>query len=177
MNIYLLNNIFTYLLIFGAIFTAVGIIGGWKTGAIINTAKDDEISSLQHKVIELQPRKITTEQRMRLIEILSKKRGRIGFISKLLDTESKTFATDLMKIFQESGWQTIEPINQTLLDDFDKGLNIFAKPELKEYADLVVISLNEVGILIWPQLIREGALSGVLDEDAIYIAVDSKETK
>lgn len=176
MSITLLHSIFIGMTIAGAVFTAIGVFGNWRTGAIINQAKDGEILKLQKNIIELQPRKIITEQRLKLVESLSKKKGKIGFISKLLDSESEDFATELSEIFREAGWQTVEPINRTLLDDFEKGLNIFAKPELKEYADLVVKSLNEVGILIWPQPIRDGSLSGNFDENAIYIAVDSKKT-
>lgn len=180
MNINLINLIFNWVTIVATIGAAIGAVVVFLTSRAIEKQKDEKIVVLQDKITELAPRSITNEQSQRLLKLLASNKGKVGFFSKVFNDTSKEFAIKLSAIFKEAGWQIEEPINQTLLDDYDGRLNIFAdgtNPSQVELANLIVNALNEVGIPIGPQPIRDNSFSGPFSKEAVYILVDSKKTK
>ena len=180
MNINLLNFIFNWITAVAGIVAAIGAVGSLLISKTIEKQKDEKIRLLQDEIIELAPRSITTEQSQQLLKLLARKKGRVGFLVKVFNDTSKEFAIQLSTIFREAGWQVEEPINQTLLDDYDGRLNIFtdeANPAQIELANLIVNSLNEAGFPIGPQPIRDNSFSGHFSKEAVYILVDSKKTK
>jgi hypothetical protein len=113
-----------------------------------------------------------------LVKKLSTSKGlNVGFVTKVFDSESENYATQLSKIFNEASWNVIYPINKTLLDDFNGSINIFAQHGLIANADLVCVILSEVGIRCERQPLRDGVVSGVFDQNTIYLIIGSRVIK
>src|SRR3989344_883473 len=66
--------------------------------------KTDVSDHYQAELVKLMPRSLTSEQRSFLLDRLSSKQGRIGFMSKLFDGESKDFTDELEQVFRDAGW-------------------------------------------------------------------------
>lgn len=175
MSINFLHSIFSWIAITAAILVVVSTIGTWWTGRIIDRKREEKIIALQEGLDTVQPRSLSPIQKEQLKEKIAGQKNKIGFVSKIFDRESENFAIEISKVFTEAGWDSISPINKTLLDDTNGEVTIFAEPDSYKYADLVCQSLNEVGITCVPQEIRAGAVSGHFQEDAIYIVVGSKK--
>jgi len=182
-NLEALNTAFAWAAIIAAVLTTISTVGLWWTGSILDHRKQQEISNLRSSLSKLQPRTLTTAQRQKLISELSgREKSKVGFSTKMLDGEAKHFAEQLAEVLKGVGWTVVEPMNSTLLDDFDGKINIVfsnAKDapvdvKLAKTAEALcqILSNAEIPCKMGP--VREGSLSGQFEVGAIFLLIGSR---
>lgn len=166
-NMELLHQIFSWAAIGLTIFAAIASGGALVTGKYLDQQKNA-------KIVELQPRTLTDTQKKKLLEIVAKQPGRIGFVSRLMDGESSDFADLLTSVFTEAGW-TIAPTIRTSLNDFPGFLSIFVTGEnLNPSADFICKSFQETDIVCHSENIQDSSIGGVREPNTVYVVVGRK---
>jgi len=159
-----------------AFIAAVGGLGSWITGSMIDKAKNKEIAVLETQVQSLGPRTLNADQKQKLIEKLKTYNDvkRIGFYSRMMDRESAAFADILSETFKEAGWD-VALTNRSSLNDFPGFLSIFTvgKPP-KTLVKFILEAFQEIGVDCHSENIKENSLSGKRELDRVYIVVGSK---
>ncbi len=174
-----LENLHNFFIILGwstAFLAAIGGAGSWITGNIIDNAKDQKIIALKEKVQNLEPRILSDAQKKRLIEKLKTYEGskRIAFYSRMMDRESAGFADQLAQTFKDAGWD-VGATNRSSLNDFPGFLSLFVvgNPP-KTLPSFVQLAFREIEIDCHSENIKENSLSGLRDQDRVYVVVGSK---
>lgn len=180
MNIGIWHTLFIWVGIIAGFFTALSTLGIWLTGKVIEKQKDSEIAELQIKVVSAQPRILTSEQKDKLISILSsQKGGKVGFIVKIHDSESKNYAEQLLEAFKLAGWQVM-PSRYDLLDDFNGKINIFMTGQkVAEDVSVFLVSafmpFDQTGILYQSETPRVASFGGGIEENTLYLEIGAKK--
>lgn len=130
--------------------------------------------ALKAKIREIQPRSLTGAQKSTLIKLISQHEGRIGFISRFMDGESREYADQLEAAFKEAGWQ-IGRANQSFLGDLKGYMTMGTTGDnLEATARIIQEALKSIGIELRNDVIRKGSYSGTLEENYVYIFVGRK---
>jgi len=167
MNTELLHSIFNWVAIGAIALSLISAIGIVWTGKIIDYKKDAEIAKLQ-------PRILSNFQKTALLEKISQQKGRIGFISLMMDGESLDFADELADVFKKAGWN-LAPTIRTSLNDFPGFLSIFVTGQnLDASASLVCRSFQEINIDCRSEKIEGSSIGGVRELDTVYVVVGRK---
>ena len=94
------------------------------------------------------PRRLTTDQRTKLLSLLSSEKGMaVTITSPLGDLEARTFAEDLLSVLKEAGW-SVDGLNQALYTESQIGLRIFVKDPSNSPPGAVLLadSLHKAGL-------------------------------
>jgi hypothetical protein len=137
----------------------------------VQFAKDKQY---QNKIAQLEPRKLSIEQKKLLKDKLSLKKGpTIVFVSRLMDGESLDFANMIASIFLEAGWD-VKPTIRTSINDFPGFLSLFITGNVDSEALNISKMLNDVNILCRNEPIEAGSIGSIPYENSIYIVVGRK---
>ncbi|MBZ9572261.1 hypothetical protein KJA15_02950 [Patescibacteria group bacterium] len=163
-----LQTIFNGLIILGIILSAIGTIGQ----IYINKKIEKEF---QQELKKVQPRHLSISQKNQLTVTLSKKKGKVGLVSRLLDGESLDFAEEIASVFKDAGWNVL-PTNQTSLNDYTGFLKIFVTGKnMDSVVNLISQTFNEVGIDLRSGEVKPSSIGGSLQADTVYIVVGRKD--
>jgi hypothetical protein len=142
-----------------------------------NHKSSERVFRLENELNKVSPRKLSEEQKNKLINVLSFKSGfQICIACRVFDRESCKYAEQFMEVFEKADWQVL-PINQTYLDDTETDLvmAITDKRQL-ETANKIMMILNNSGISCKSAAIREKSVSDI-KPNTIYLFVGSKLKK
>lgn len=146
----------------------------WRPMISHYTPKPSDISSLQQQINTLQPRHLSEAQEKQLTATLATTKGKVGFMSLLLDGESADFADDLATVFRDAGWDVV-PTVRTSLNNFSGFVTIGVTGEgLDEIADFVCKALNLAGITCKYENIQPNSIGGELEPNTVYVIVGRK---
>jgi hypothetical protein len=168
LNLETLNPFFKWtaaVLPFALAFAGVGAL---ITGNKIAARKDAEIQALKHRTV-------SEEQRIKLLDRLRHVRGKIGFMSRLMDGESGDYAAQLAGKFKEAGWE-IAPMLRHSLNDLPGFVTLAGtSPKLASIGDTVANALNDVGIDCHPEFIDPHSVGGGAEPDTLYVVIGRKK--
>lgn len=170
------NTLFQTTAIIAAVLTLVATTGRWCTGRILDARQAARIASLQNELAEVQPRRLTPEQRAQLVDAArAGVPGRVGFYSRMMDGESGDFTDQLADAFRDAGWTVFET-KRSSLNDFPGYLNLFVTGEnLEASAQHVRDALARAGIDCRTEAVGDARLAGTRELDAVYVIVGRKQ--
>jgi mannitol-specific phosphotransferase system IIBC component len=142
-----------------------------------NHKSSERVFELENELNKVYPRKLSDEQKDKLINVLSfKSEFQIGIACRALDRESYKYAEQFVEVFEKANWQVL-PINQTYLDDTETDLvMVITDKRQLETADKIMMILNNSGISCKSAAIREKSASDI-KPNTIYLFVGSKLKK
>lgn len=121
----------------------------------------------------LDPRKLTSGQRAKLVEVLSRNRNGVFISCKLLDKESCAFAEILASVLRESKWDVL--VSKTSVNYF-VGFTIFANTASGTLPglDTLLLAFKEAGISHQTNRVPENSI-GQFPPEVLFLVVGTKE--
>jgi hypothetical protein len=143
---------------------SVGQTGGITAQSVVINVKE-----------ESKRRTITPEQKMKLAQFLPPPASfQIAAACRLMDSESCSYAEELMEVFRGLRWQT-GPINKSFLDDTRSDVVVAITEDVQiPVANRIMAALNKVGIKATNDPIREGSIGGV-QTNTLYLIVGARK--
>ncbi len=146
-----------------------------------NVKLENELTETRGKLADLHkqtaPRILLPEQKRKLVQLLPACGSfQIAAASRLLDSESRNYADDLVAVFRDTGWQTGKT-NPTFLGDVHGDVVVAITEDAQfQTAIQIIHALNTVGIKARNEAIPPEAISGVR-ANTIYLIVGEKKQK
>ncbi len=179
MNIETFNLLFKWIAIIAAGLSFAAAIGGFVTGGIIDHRKNEKITSIQSKLAAVQPRSLSSQQRIKLKEkLLAIENQNVVFVTRMMDSESADYANQIQDVFRDTGW-AVGPMNASLLDDLPGFLTaaVSSDNNPEQRLNAVKDAFIYAGVDFRSTSLREGSLSIKSQPNTIYVIVGRKSNK
>jgi hypothetical protein len=137
------------------------------------TVSNETIAKLEKKT---SPRGLTEEQSKTLNRLLSfESKFQVAGMCRMMDTESYSYAEQLLSVFRKAKWKVAET-NRSFLDDIDSDVVVaITENDQIDVANRIILALNDVGIKTKKlDKLRENSFSGA-QSNTIYLIVGAKK--
>jgi hypothetical protein len=164
-----LNQIFVWSAVIFAALSALAGAGAIFTQNILDDRRTVEISAIK-------ARRLLEDQKLAIITRLESTRGRVGFYSRLMDSEGFDFAEQIAAVFRDAGW-TVVPTLKTSLNDLPGYVSLAIvgeAGELEQNANLIADALRAGELDVRNEPMREESLGGPREPNTVYVIVGRK---
>ncbi len=144
----------------------------------LEVALKESNSKLNDLYKKTAPRSLSPYQKTEIINKLSSLPASPVIVACVMsNNECCKYADEFNNLFKELKWQP-DIVNQAYLDDAKEDVAIAATSnDLIQKSDIIIKTLNDVGIKTNSETIRPGSLPGRLQANAIYLIVGTKKVK